>query len=58
MSKENERDRPSSLHARYSLNDLRHAFAERLYQETKDVYQVEDTRGTPTLPSRRPICDP
>jgi integrase len=30
-----------NLQARYSVHDLRHAFAVRLYQATHDVYQVE-----------------
>lgn len=29
------------LRGRYSVHDLRHAFAVRLYQNTKDIYQVE-----------------
>jgi integrase len=33
------------LRARYSLHDLRHAFAVRLYQDTHDVYQVEQALG-------------
>ena len=31
--------------ARYSVHDLRHAFAVRLYQGTRDVYQVEKALG-------------
>jgi len=30
---------------RYSVHDLRHAFAVRLYQATHDVYQVEQALG-------------
>ena len=37
------------LHARYSVHDLRHAFAVRLYQETKDIYQVEKALGHATV---------
>lgn len=33
------------IRARYSVHDLRHAFAVRLYQETHDVYQVEKALG-------------
>ena len=31
--------------ARYSVHDLRHAFAARLYESTHDVYQVEKALG-------------
>lgn len=33
------------LQARYSVHDLRHAFAVRLYEATRDVYQVEKALG-------------
>ena len=33
------------LQARYSVHDLRHAFAVRLYEATKDVYAVEKALG-------------
>lgn len=33
------------IRARYSVHDLRHAFAVRLYQATHDVYQVEKALG-------------
>ncbi len=33
------------LQARYSVHDLRHAFAVRLYEATHDVYQVEKALG-------------
>jgi site-specific recombinase XerD len=33
------------LQARYSVHDLRHAFAVRLYSATHDVYQVEKALG-------------
>jgi site-specific recombinase XerD len=37
--------RAGKLQARYSVHDLRHAFAVRLYQGTHDVYQVEKALG-------------
>ena len=46
------------LQARYSVHDLRHAFAVRLYEATHDVYQVEKALGHATWRSRRPICGP
>ena len=33
------------IRARYSVHDLRHAFAVRLYESTRDVYQVEKALG-------------
>ena len=33
------------IEALYSVHDLRHAFAVRLYESTKDVYQVEKALG-------------
>jgi integrase len=33
------------LRERYSVHDLRHAFAVRLYQATGDVYRVEKALG-------------
>ena len=33
------------LQARYSVHDLRHAFATRLYQACYDVYQVKTALG-------------
>lgn len=33
------------IRARYSVHDLRHAFAVRLYESTHDVYQVEQALG-------------
>jgi len=33
------------IRARYSVHDLRHAFAVRLYKATRDVYQVEKALG-------------
>jgi site-specific recombinase XerC len=33
------------LQARYSVHDLRHSFAVRLYEATHDVYQVEQALG-------------
>ena len=33
------------IRARYSVHDLRHAFAVRLYDATHDVYQVEKALG-------------
>lgn len=33
------------LQARYSVHDLRHAFAVRLYEATRDIYQVEKALG-------------
>ena len=37
------------LRARYSVYDLRHAFAVRLYEATHDVYQVEKALGHATV---------
>ena len=37
------------LQARYSVHDLRHAFAVRLYETTRDVYQVEKALGHATV---------
>jgi site-specific recombinase XerC len=37
------------LQARYSVHDLRHAFAVRLYVATHDVYQVEKALGHATV---------
>jgi hypothetical protein len=37
--------RAGKLQARYSVHDLRHAFAVRLYLATHDVYQVEQALG-------------
>jgi site-specific recombinase XerD len=33
------------LRERYSVYDLHHAFAVRLYEATRDVYQVEKALG-------------
>jgi integrase len=33
------------LQASYSVHDLRHAFAVRLYQETRDIYLVQQALG-------------
>jgi site-specific recombinase XerD len=38
-----------NLQARYSVHDLRHAFAVRLYESTHDVYQVEKALGHATV---------
>jgi hypothetical protein len=37
------------LRARYSVHDLRHAFAVELYQETRNVYAVEKALGHATV---------
>jgi site-specific recombinase XerD len=37
--------REGELQARYSVHDLRHAFAVRLYKSTHDVYQVKQALG-------------
>ncbi len=37
------------LQARYSVHDVRHAFAVRLYEATHDVYQVEKALGHATV---------
>jgi site-specific recombinase XerD len=33
------------LRAKYSVHDLRHAFAVGLYEQTKDIYRVEKALG-------------
>jgi integrase len=37
------------LRERYSVHDLRHAFAVRLYEATHDVHQVEKALGHATV---------
>ncbi len=35
----------AGLRARYSVHDLRHAFAVKLYQEGRDIYAVSKALG-------------
>jgi integrase len=37
------------LRARYSVHDLRHFFATRFYEETKDIYRLEKALGHATI---------
>ena len=44
------RGRRKQIRERYSVHDLRHAFAVRLYEATRDVYQaVEKALGHATV---------
>ena len=48
------------IRERYSVHDLRRAFAVRLYEATRDVYQaVEKALGHATVAvTKTPLCDP
>jgi site-specific recombinase XerD len=41
--------RDGKLRERYSVHDLRHAFAVKLYKATRDVYQVKKALGHATV---------